>query len=131
MMVIGVDTHKRTHTVVALDAATGRVRGQRTVPASDDGALEVLRFAVELDEERVWAMEDCRHVSARLEHALLAGGERVIRVAPSLTGASRKASRVAGEVRSDRRDRGRARRDPRLLQRRCGGLLLCRGAADS
>jgi hypothetical protein len=34
MIVIGVDAHTRSH---ALDAATGAVRGQLTIPASDDG----------------------------------------------------------------------------------------------
>jgi hypothetical protein len=40
MIVIGVDVHKRTHTLVALDAVTGPSRGQRIIQASDDGALE-------------------------------------------------------------------------------------------
>ena len=35
MIVIGVDAHKRTHTLVALDAATGTDRGQTTIQASD------------------------------------------------------------------------------------------------
>jgi transposase len=97
MIVIGVDTHKRSHTLVALDAGTGVTRGQRTILASEAGELDALRFAVELDIDRVWAVEDCRHVSARLERALLAAGERVIRVPPSMTGPSRKASRVPGK----------------------------------
>ena len=51
------------------------------IAAGDAGSLDALRFAAGLDEvERVWAIEDCRHVSARLERALLAAGERVIRV---------------------------------------------------
>jgi hypothetical protein len=74
-----VDTHKRTHTLVAVEEGTGRVRGQRTIESGDAGALEALRFAGQIDSERVWALEDCRHVSARLERALLAGGERVVR----------------------------------------------------
>jgi transposase len=45
----------------------------------------------------VWAIEDCRHVSSRLERTLVAAGERVVRVTPSLTGASRKSSRVPGK----------------------------------
>ena len=97
MIVIGTDAHKRTHTLVALDGVSGATRGQRTVPASEEGTLEALRFAASLDGDRVWAVEDCRHVSARLERALLAAGERVIRVPPALTGASRKASRVPGK----------------------------------
>lgn len=97
MIVIGVDAHKRTHTLVALDAATGADRGQATIQASDDGALDGLRFAAGIDEDRVWAIEDCRHVSSRLERALLGAGQRVVRVPPSLTGPSRKASRMPGK----------------------------------
>ena len=75
MIVIGVDTHKRSHTIVALDAATGAVRGQLTIAATDAGTLDALRFASELDTERVWAVEDCRHVSGRLERGLVASGD--------------------------------------------------------
>ena len=97
MIVIGVDAHKRTHTLVALDAGTGASRGEVTIQATDDGALNALRFAGGIDPERVWAVEDCRHVTSRLERALLGAGQRVIRVPPSLTGESRKASRTAGK----------------------------------
>src|SRR3979490_463893 len=97
MIVIGVHAHKRTHTLVALDAGTGITRGESMVQASDEGCLNALRFAVGLDCDRVWAVEDCRHVTSRLERALLGGGERVIRVPPSLTGESRKATRTAGK----------------------------------
>jgi transposase len=97
MIVIGVDTHKRSHTLVALDATTGATRGQLTIPASDEGTLDALRFAGELDAERVWAVEDCRHVSGRLERGLVASGDRVIRVAPGLTETSRRAVREPGK----------------------------------
>jgi transposase len=97
MIVIGVDAHKRTHTLVALDAVTGTGRGEVTVQASDDGVLNALRFAAGVDQDRVWAVEDCRHVTSRLERALLGAGERVIRVPPALTGESRKATRTAGK----------------------------------
>jgi transposase len=97
MIVIGVDAHKRTHTLVALDAGTGVSQGEVTVQASDDGTLQALRFAGSIDADRVWAVEDCRHVTSRLERALLGAGERVIRVPPSLTGESRKATRTPGK----------------------------------
>ena len=97
MIVIGVDTHKRSHTLVALDAATGVTRGELTIPASDEGTLDALRFAAELDSERVWAVEDCRHVSGRLERGLVAGGDPVVRVAPGLTETSRRATRQPGK----------------------------------
>ena len=97
MIVIGVDTHKRNHTLVAVDGQTGAVRGQLAIAASDAGALEALRFAGGLDQERVWAIEGCRHVSARLEGALIAAGERVIGVPAAITGQTRKVSRRAGK----------------------------------
>jgi transposase len=97
MIVIGVDTHKRSHTLVALDARTGAARGQLTIPASADGTLKALRFVTALDSERVWAVEDCRHVSGRLERELLASGDRVVRVAPGLTETSRRAVRQPGK----------------------------------
>jgi transposase len=50
-----------------------------------------------LDQDRVWAIEDCRHVSRRLEQALLAAGERVVRVPPHRMGASRKGEREPGK----------------------------------
>jgi transposase len=97
MIVFGVDMHKRSHTLVALEAATGAARGQLTIPASDDGTLDALRFASELDEQRVWAVEDCRHVSGRLERRLVASGDPVVRVAPGLTESSRRATRQPGK----------------------------------
>jgi transposase len=97
MIVIGADTHTRNHTLVAVDAGTGGLQGQLQIAASDVGSLDALRFGSELDEQRVWAIEDCRHVSARLERALLAAGERVIRVPAAMTGQARKVSRQAGK----------------------------------
>lgn len=61
-----------------------------------------------LAEERVWAIEDCRHVSARLEAALIAAGERVIRAPAGMTSQTRKGLTPGREVRSDRRARGGA-----------------------
>jgi transposase len=97
MIVIGVDTHKRAHALCAVDEGTGRVRGSREIKADDCGHLAAVRWARELDRERVWAIEDCRHVSRRLERALLAAGERVIRVAPKMMGVSRRGERERGK----------------------------------
>lgn len=97
MIVIGVDTHKRSHALAAVHEGTGRLRGKRTIEARDAGHLAAVRWARELDSERVWAIEDCRHVSRRLEQALIAAGERVIRVSPRLMGVSRKGEREPGK----------------------------------
>jgi transposase len=91
------DTHKRTHALAAVDAGTGRQRGQRQIKSEESGHLAAVRWARELDEERVWAIEDCRAVSRRFEQALLAAGERVVRVAPHRMGASRRGEREPGK----------------------------------
>ena len=97
MIVIGADTHKGSHALAAVDEGTGRVRGSREIKADDEGHVAAVRWARELDAERVWAIEDCRHVSRRLEQALLAAGERVVRVAPHRMGATRRAEREPGK----------------------------------
>jgi transposase len=97
MIVIGADTHKSTHTLAAVDAATGRVVATKTVSARREGMLAAWRWAHRLDDERVWAIEDCRHVSGRLERVLIGHGERLVRVAPKLMGQSRRGERRPGK----------------------------------
>jgi transposase len=97
MIVVGTDTHKRSHALAAVDEGTGKVRGSREIKADDGGHLAAVRWARGLDQERVWAIEDCRHVSRRFERALLAAGERVVRVAPHRMGASRRGERQPGK----------------------------------
>jgi transposase len=74
MIVIGADTHKGTHALAAVDEGTGRVRGSRQIQAEDAGHLAAVRWARELDAERVWAIEDCRHVSGALRAGADHGG---------------------------------------------------------
>jgi transposase len=100
MIVIGADTHKYTHALAAVDAGTGRERGARQVKAEEQGYLAAVRWGRGLDHERVWAIEDCRHVWRGFEQALIAAGERVVRVAPHRMGASRRGEREPGK--SDR-----------------------------
>jgi transposase len=64
------------------------VRGSRQIKADGPGHVAAVRWARQLDEERVWAIEDCRSCSRRLEQALLAAGERVVRVPPNQIAAS-------------------------------------------
>jgi transposase len=96
MIVIGTDTHKRTHTAVAVEQS-GRFASELTAAARSQGFSQLLVWARGLAAERVWAVEDCRHVSGSLERFLVARGERVVRIAPKLMGASRKAVRSAGK----------------------------------
>src|SRR5512133_2559805 len=89
MIVIGADTHKQSHTVGAVDAPTGQVIAERTVKARRRSFDDVLGWARGLDAERVWALEDCRHVSGALERFLLRRGEQVLRIAPKLVAGAR------------------------------------------
>ncbi len=97
MIVIGVDPHKRTHTAVVVGAGSGELVGERTVQARRQGYGQLLAWARSLAGERLWALEDCRHVSLGLERFLLARGERVVRVPPRLMGEARKGGRSAGK----------------------------------
>jgi transposase len=102
MIVIGADTHKQSHTAGAVDAATGRVIADRTVRAKRRSFDDLLVWARGLDGERIWAIEDCRHVSGALERFLLVRGEQVVRVAPKLMAGARRSARERGK--SDRID---------------------------
>ena len=62
MIVLGADTHERSHTIAAVAAATGELRGEKTVAVGACGFGALLIWARGLDGERVWALEDCRHV---------------------------------------------------------------------
>jgi transposase len=97
MIVIGADPHKRTHTVCAVDAATGELRSSETVPASRAGHARLLAWGRDLGDRRVWAIEDCRHVSGGLERSLVDAGERVVRVAPKLMAGQRRSARQRGK----------------------------------
>ena len=56
MIVLGADTHKRSHTVAAVAAGTGELLGERTVPVGRRGFGALLQWARGLDEDRVWAL---------------------------------------------------------------------------
>jgi transposase len=97
MIVIGVDVHKHSLSAVAVDEL-GRVLGEQSGPV-EDGVVE---WARSLGPARLWALEDCRHVTRGLEQALLERGERLVRVPPRLTAPQRRRGRARGK--SDRVD---------------------------
>src|SRR5215210_6701480 len=97
MVVVGADVHKRTHTFVAVNEV-GRQLGQLTVSADGKGHAKALRWArQQFPGERRWGIEDCRHLSARLERDLLSGGEQVVRVPPKLMAQTRSSARERGK----------------------------------
>lgn len=97
MVVVGADVHKQTHTFVAVDEV-GRELGHKTFPATTPGHRDAVcwarqRFGLELG----WAIEDCRHLSARLERDLLTAGQKVVRVPPKMMAEQRRIARTRGK----------------------------------
>src|SRR4051812_22239549 len=97
MIVLGADTHKRSHTLAVIEVATGQVLGDKTVQVGPRGFATLLGWARGLDGRRVWALEDCRHVSGALERFLLGRSERVVRVATRLMAGERRGGRGRGK----------------------------------
>lgn len=95
MVTLGCDSHKRSHTVVAVNQ-NGRLLARRIVPASPAGHLEALGWAERWPRRR-WALENCRPVCRRLESDLLVAGEVVVRVSPGLAGEARRRGRERGK----------------------------------
>lgn len=97
MVVVGADVHKRTHTFVAVDEV-GRKLGEKVVSATPSGHQDAVRWArARFGVEVVWAIEDCRHLSARLERDLMTGGQKVVRVPPKLMVQCRASARTRGK----------------------------------
>lgn len=97
VVVVGTDVHKRSHTFVAVDEA-GRKLGELTVQAVSKGHDKAVRWAHgKFGTEIVWGIEDCRHLSARLELDLLAAGQRVVRVPPKMMAVQRRVARTRGK----------------------------------
>jgi len=97
MIVIGADMHKASHTLAAVVAGTGEMLGDKTVPVGPSGFAGALGWARDQGPERVWALEDCRHVSGSFERFLLDHGERVVRVATKLMAGERRGARQRGK----------------------------------
>jgi transposase len=77
-VVIGVDTHKDTHTAAAV-GATGAVFEHLTVPADPAGYRQLIGFG-RRHGARLWAIEGTGSFGAGLTTALLACCERIVEV---------------------------------------------------
>ena len=124
-VVIGVDTHKHTHTAAVVAAATGAVLAERTVPAAAVGYQELLALAGHHPQPRVWAVEGTGGYGAGLARLLAAQGEWVV----ELDRPTRPARRHGAK--SDPLDAARAAREAlsraQLAQPRAGGQRAALG----
>ena len=97
MVTLGIDARKRTHTVVAVDEVGRQLGCETTTGTTSDDHLALMRWAERFDGELRWAVEDCRHLSRRLEADLLRAGEVIVRVPPKLLAHARDAARTYGK----------------------------------
>jgi transposase len=122
MVTIGIDAHKRSHTLVVCDAQ-GRQLAQAGFGTTSSHHLQLVAWAAGHGSQRLWAVEDCRHLSRRLERDLLLAGEKVLRVPPKLMAKARDGARTYGK--SDAIDAlavaRAALREPRLPSARLEG----------
>jgi hypothetical protein len=77
-LVIGVDTHKDTHTAAVVAATTGAVIAQATVAATPAGYRQLLALADQQPGQRVWAIEGTGGYGAGLTRFLQAHAEQVV-----------------------------------------------------
>jgi hypothetical protein len=64
IVTLGIDAHKRTHIIVAVDEQ-GRQLASKTVGTNTKDHLALLTSAEQFSDEDglSWAIEDCRHLS--------------------------------------------------------------------
>ena len=70
MVILGIDAHKRSHTIVAVDEL-GRKLGERHITAISSDHLALLEWAERFGRTRLWAVEDRRHPSRRSSETCL------------------------------------------------------------
>jgi transposase len=103
--VIGVDTHRDSHTAVTVDPA-GAIQSEIAVVADPGGYGRLLRFAGQsAPGRRCWAIEGTGSFGAGLTAFLLERGERVVEIDRPKRPARRNGAK------SDRLDAGRAARE--------------------
>src|SRR5262245_43363456 len=81
---IGIDPHKLTHTAVAVDRDEQPI-ARLTFTADRTQMARLLAWAEPLDAQRVWAVESAAGLGRLLAQQLVAAGEQVIDVPPTLS----------------------------------------------
>jgi transposase len=82
MVLIGIDPHKATHTAVAVDTEETAL-GELTVKADCHQVERLLKWAIDFPERR-WAVESANGLGFLLAQQLVAAGEDVVDVPPTL-----------------------------------------------
>src|SRR5512147_2023568 len=86
--VVGIDGHKKTYTLVAVDPLGCR-RGGITVVTMPTGHQQAVRWISQFGQVLL-AIEDCRHLTRRFEADLLLVGHAAVRVHMRLMAGARR-----------------------------------------
>ncbi|WP_327371570.1 IS110 family transposase [Streptomyces sp. NBC_01217] len=95
MHIVAIDSHKRTHTLVAVDPLGRRAR-EATLPATAAGHAQTIKRIAQFGQVLL-AIEDCRHLTRRFEADLLLAGHAVVRVHTRLMAGARRSARERGK----------------------------------
>lgn len=98
MVLIGIDPHKASHTAVAVDDKENPL-GELTVRADRLQIERLLKWAIDFPD-RLWAIESANGLGHLLAQQLLAAGEAVVDVPPTLAARVR----VLGSGKSQKND---------------------------
>ncbi|MDF2824476.1 MAG: transposase [Mycobacterium sp.] len=97
MNVVGIDAHKHSHTLVAVNHL-GAKQGEKTVTATTSGHLEAMQWVrAKFGDDVVWGVEDQRSTTNLLERELLAAQQKVVRVPPHYMARNRGSARAWGK----------------------------------
>ncbi|MGJ6127270.1 IS110 family transposase [Mycolicibacterium sp. Y3] len=97
MTILGIDSHKRTHTIVAVDPGGAKL-AEKTVDTTSAGHAAALDWAQQqFGADITWGVEDQRAVTHLLERELLAAHQTVKRVPPHLMARHRGSARTWGK----------------------------------
>jgi transposase len=99
-VLIGVDPHKTSVAVAAVEEAAGELVERASFPQSRAGLRALERWAKRFPERR-WAMENAGGLGRHLAGRLAAAGESVVDVPPKLSARVRVLSSFAGNARKN------------------------------
>ncbi len=92
-MYVGVDTHKKTHTLVAIDEY-GRTYGSRSIANTPEGWAAAFEWRRSFEGEWVWGVENSGSLGKGLAQFLLGQGEeQVCEIVPHRTAQYRRRGR--------------------------------------
>jgi transposase len=99
-VLIGVDPHKGSVAVAAIDEAKGELLERASFP-QDRAGLRALESWAKRFSERRWAVENASGLGRHLAGRLTAAGESVVDVPPKLSARVRVLSSFAGNARKN------------------------------